>query len=196
MLLGKFFKSCFSLISRRSLLFVTMNALYFGSITVGAFIAQFQSLPFYEWTSSERVFVGDWGLPVMILVIFLSNLVVSAFFLVTLTGLVFFALSVVVLLVRGVFWGALLNQLPTPQFLLAMPTFVLEGEGYVLASLAGVILGLSWLKPGWAYGQESLSRLKSFEKAWKDCVRIYVLVTVFLFVAAVVEGVTIVQLGT
>jgi hypothetical protein len=191
MLLGKFFKSCFSLISRRSLLFVVMNTLYFGSITVGAFIAQFQSLPFYEWTPSEGVFVGEWGLQVMILVIFLSNLVVSSFFLVTLTGMIFFALSVVVLLVRAVIWGALLNQLPAPQFFLAFPTLVLEGEGYVLASVVGVVLGLSWLKPGWIYSGEGFSRWEAFKMAWKDCMRLYVLVMLLLFLGAVVEAVTI-----
>ena len=191
MLLGKFFKSCFSLISRRILLFVLMNTLYFGFVIVGAFLAQFQSLPFYEWSLGEGIFVGEWSSPVMILVIFLSNLVVSAFFLVTLTGLVFFGVSVVVLLVRALLWGALLNQLLTPQFLLAFPTLVLEGEGYVFASLAGVTLGLSWLKPGWAYGGEGFSRWEASKMAWKDCMRLYVLVVLFLFLGAVVEVVTI-----
>ena len=193
--LGKFFKSCFSLISRRSLLFVVMNTLFFGFIIVGAFLAQFQSFPSYEWTLSEGVFVGEWGLPVMILAIFLFNLVVSAFSLVTLTGLVFFALPVVVLSVRAVIWGALLNQLSTPQFFLAFPTLVLEGEGYVLASLAGVILGLSWLRPDWAYGGEGSSRLEAFKMAWKDCMRLCVLVMLLLFLGAVVEAVTIAWLA-
>jgi hypothetical protein len=193
--LGKFFKSCFSLISRRSLLFVVMNTLYFSSITVGAFLAQFQSFPSYEWDLSERMFSEEWGLPVMISVIFLSNLVVSALSLVTLTGLAFFALPVVVLSVRAIFWGALLNQLSTPRFFLAFPTLVLEGEGYILASLAGVILGLSWLKPGWAYGGEGFSRLEAFKMAWKDCMRLYVLVMLLLFLGAVVEAVTIAWLA-
>ena len=191
MLLGRFFKSCLYLISRRISLLVLMNTFYFGFVIVGAFLAQFQSLPFYDWPLSEGVFVQELFLPVMVLSIFLFNLVVSGFFLVTLTGVVFFGLSVAVLLVRGVLWGALLNQLPTPQFLLAFPTLVLEGEGYVLASLAGVILGLSWLKPSWAYGGEEFSRWETFKTAWKDCMRLYVLVVLFLFLGAAVEVATI-----
>jgi hypothetical protein len=191
MLLGKFLKSCFCSISRRSLLFVVMNTLFFGLTMIGAFLAQFQYFPSYEWALSERMFNEEWGLPVMILVIFLFNLVVSALSLVTLTGLVFFALPVVVLSVRAVIWGELLNQLPTPQFFLAFPTLVLEGEGYVLASLAGVILGLSWLKPGWVYGGEGFSRWEAFKMAWKDCMHLYVFVMLLLFLGAVVEAFTI-----
>jgi len=88
-------------------------------------------------------------------------------------------------------WGVLLNGLLTSQFLAAFPTLILEGEGYVLAALAGVNLGLSLLKPEWAYKGEGLSRLEAVKRALKDCAYTYVLVAIFLFVAAVVETVTI-----
>ena len=77
-------------------------------------------------------------------------------------------------------------------FLAALPTLALEGEGYVLAALAGVNLGLAWLKPKWAYRGEDLSRSEAVNKALKECARIYVFVAVFLFVAAVVETITLI----
>ena len=197
MLLGKFFNSCFSLISRRSLLFAATNATYFGCIFAAAVLGQFlyEQLPYLDEVVGvgESFFGFDW--PLIILSIFLFNLVLSSFVFVTLPGLVFFPLSVVALVVRAVFWGIMLNQLPTPLFLAVFPTLILEGEAYVFAGVAGVDLGLSWLKPVLAYKDENLSRSDAFKKALKDCIRIYVLVSVLLFAAAVVEIVTIVQLG-
>jgi len=72
-----------------------------------------------------------------------------------------------------------------------MPTLVIEGEGHTLAALAGINLGLSWLKPKWAYKGEGLSRSEAVRRALKDCMYTYVLVAILLFVAAVVEAATI-----
>ena len=188
-------RSCVQVISRRGRFFVVINWLCFGSVLVSSFSANFLYTPFYETVPLEapEFLVGaDW--PILFVGIFLFNLFLSGFVVVTLPGLVFFPLSAVVLVVRGVLWGFLLNQLPTSGFLLALPTLVLEGEGYVLAGVAGVSLGLSWLRPGWVYGGEGLSRLDSLKRALKDCGRIYFLVALFLLAAAIVETATIVYL--
>lgn len=198
MLLGKFFMSCFSLISRRFLLLVALNWLFFGAVVVAALLGQFlyRPLPYMgEPVGVDGFFLGfDW--PLMVLSIFLFNLVLSGFVFVTLPGLVFFPLSVVVLVVRAVLLGVVLNQVPTPVFLAVFPTLILEGEGYVLAALGGVNLGLSWLVPKWTFGEEEggLSRVESFKKALKETARIYVFVVIFLFVAAVVETATLILL--
>lgn len=191
MLLGKFFRSCFSLIPRRISLFVALNWLFFGVMFAGNLLSYGGYGGFYEWPMGEDfVDMETRGLPLMVTDIFLFNLVVSGFVLVTLSGLLFFALPFVFLLFRAFLWGVLLGGLPTSLFLAAFPTLILEGEGYVLASLAGINLGLSWLRPEWAYEGEELSRLESVKKALRDCVRVYVLVAVLLFVAAVVEALT------
>jgi len=181
------------LISRRSLLFVALNWLFFGVMFAGNLWSYGGYGRFYEWPLGESfVDTETRGLPLMIMDIFLFNLVVSGFVLVTLSGLLFFALPFVFLLFRAFLWGVLLGGLPTSLFLAALPTLILEGEGYVLASLAGINLGLSWLRPEWAYEGEELSRLESVKKALRDCVRIYVFVVVPLFVAAVVEALTVI----
>lgn len=180
----------------RSLLFVWMNALFFGSILIGALLAQGHYLPFYVVWMDESIFPTEFGDPLfMVVYIFLFNIVLSAFLLVTLTGLLFFAFPVVVLVDRAASWGFLFNLLPTPLFFVAFLTIILEGMGYVLASVAGINLGLSWLKPDWAFRGEGFSRKKAFGKAFEECIYIYVLVSIFLLAAAIVETATIVYLG-
>jgi hypothetical protein len=125
------------------------------------------------------------------LFIFLFSLFVSGLLLTTLTGLVFFILPVVILVLRATLWGAILNQLPTPLFLASLPTLVLEGEGYVVASVAGIGLGLAWLKPGWMYEGEGFSRLEAFKAALREALYLYVWVGMFLLVSALVEAMTI-----
>lgn len=187
-----FITSCMSAFSRRGLLFAAMNMFYFSSILVAALLGQSEYLLPYEWPVGEGVVPEGLGsFPLMVAYIFFFDLVVSAFIFVTVSGLLFFALPLVVLLLRSALLGALLSALPTPLFLATIPILVLEGEAYVLGSIVGVNLGLSWLKPDWAFKSKELSRLEAFKMAWRECAYMYVLVAILLFSAAVVETVTI-----
>jgi hypothetical protein len=169
-----------------------MNSLYFGFIAVGAFLEQWGLLRVYEWHVGEVGFVEGTVTPWVVVNIFVFNLFVSGFLVTTASGLAFFVFPVGVLVLRALMWGVFLNQLPTPRFLAAFPTLILEGEGYVLAAVCGVNLGLSWLKPDWAFGGAGLSRAEAFREALGECVRLYALVAVLLFAAAIVEAVTII----
>jgi len=191
-LLCDFLKSCLSVVWRRGWVLVVLNWLFFGFIVFGGLLGQFGVVEVYYWPFGEifPVEVGNAFLTVGF--IFISNLILSSFVLVTLTGLAFFGLPLFFISFRAFLWGMLLNGLSTPLFLAALPIVLLEGEGYVLAALAGVNLGLSWLKPSWAYRCEDLPRLEAFKRALKDCARIYVLVAAVLLVAAVVETLTLV----
>lgn len=185
--------SCVNVLLRRGKVFAVLNALCFGSVFVAVLLGPFFYVP-PPYTGEPlgvlTCFLGlDW--PWMLLAIFFSNLVLSGFVLVTLSGLLFFPLSAGVLVFRAVLWGLLLNQLSTTRFLLALPTLMLEGEGYVLASTAGITLGLSWFKPKWFYKDEGGSRIKALKTAFKECTRTYILVAILLFTAAIVETATI-----
>lgn len=187
-----FLRSSFYAVSKNSLVLVLLNWLFFGFLVIGALLGQAGAM-FFGWRVGEEVLrLGVSNVVFTVLGIFLFNLVVSGFILVTLTGLAFFVLPVVFLLYRALLWGALLNQLSTLLFLVAFLTVVLEGEGYVLAGLAGVNLGLSWLVPKWVHEGENVCRLESVKRALKDVARIYVLIVAFLLVAAVVETLTLV----
>jgi uncharacterized membrane protein SpoIIM required for sporulation len=80
------------------------------------------------------------------------------------------------------------------MFLAALPTLILEGEAYVLAALAGVNIGLSWLTPNWVYKQEkeSLSRSEALRRAFRQSAYVYVFVVILLLAAAIVETLTLV----
>ena len=122
--------------------------------------------------------------------IFVSNLIVSGFLLLTVSGLLFFVAPFCILAYRAALWGVLLNGLSTPAFLAALPTILLEGEGYVFAGGAGIILGMSWLRPSWI-GQEGISRLESLKRTIRECTCFYVLVALLLLAAAFVETLTL-----
>jgi len=187
-----FLRSLFSVVLRKGWVWVFLNWLFFGFIVVGSLLGQIGVVQVYTWPFGEIFSVDVSNAFLMVGFIFLFNLVLSGFLLVTLTGLGFFGLPLFFLSFRAFLWGVLLNGLSTPLFLAALPTLALEGEGYVLAALAGVNLGLSWLNPRWAYSGEDLSRLEAVKRALKDVGRIYVLVIVFLFAAAVVETLTLI----
>lgn len=192
-----FFNSCWITLSRRSLLFTVINTVYFGSIFTSTLLMQwwFPAPPNGEFVEFPGFAFTDWGLPALVLSIFLFNLIVSGFILTTLTGLMFFVLPLAILVWRATIWGALLNGLSTPMLLLALPTLIFEGEGYVLTSVAGVILGLSWLKHSLIYGNEPISRGEALKKAFKEATRLFIWVTILLFVAALIEGFTIAWLA-
>ncbi len=185
------FASCVRLLAGRSFLLVILNFFYFGFIFVGALLAQVPGVAVYELPLGETLFDLSANPLFLLVEIYVFNLFVSGLFLTTLPGLVLFVFPLGIVLWRALLWGTLIAQLSSPQFYAALPTFVLEGEAYVVAAVAGIILGLSWLKPRWAYKGENLSRSKAFRKAVRECAGLYIVVAVLLLLAAIVEAITI-----
>lgn len=191
-----FLRSCMKSVAERGKLLAVFNALYFCSIFVAAWVASVLFVPPpYEGWSPEilRTFLNGNSL-FMVVGIFLSNLVLSAFVVVTLPGLVFFPLSSVTMVLRAILWGLLIYPLPSWAFIVALPTLILEGEAYVLAAVAGTTWGMSWLKPSWIYKGEKISRFDALKMASKECQHLYFFVILLLFVGAVVETLTITTL--
>jgi hypothetical protein len=131
----------------------------------------------------------------MFLVIFLSNLVLSSFVFVSLPGFVFFPLSSIVLFYRAFLWGLLLSFQPTWLFLVAIPVTVLEGEAYCLAATAGTIVGVSWLKSKWLYNEKIITKRGALREAINECGRMYMLVILFLLIAALIETSILIVMG-
>jgi hypothetical protein len=191
-LLLKWFKASVATLRGRSGLLVVFNVLFFGAVFVSALAASFMFVPppiEGEVSVFPSLFRNNWVLT--FLGIFAFNLFASAFLIVTLPGVAFFVLSAFPLVYRGALWGFLLTLTSSHQFLAALPTVILEGEAYVIAALAGFVFGLSWLQPKWAFKGEGLSRKDAFVRAFKECFHLYVLIGFILFVAALVETVTL-----
>jgi hypothetical protein len=188
-----FLQSSIKVLSERGNLLAIFNAVYFCSMFIAVLIAQtVRPPPLYpdkSLVSSFAPFEDDWL--IMFAGIFMFNLVLSAFFVVTLSGIVFFPLSVVFLAYRAVLWGLLLYPLPSWLFLAVLPTLIIEGEAYVFAGVAGAVAGLSWVKPAWIFRGEELSRREALKTALKECMHLYKAVVLLLLVAATVETATI-----
>ena len=191
MSLRRFFMSCFDVLRERSLLFALMNFIFFGSVIAGSFLAQQvfltpMSLPFdggnLEISNVSAGFVFEF---------FGWNLVVNAFLFMTVPGVFFFALPFVVFILRGLIWGFTLTFLSTDKLLAILPTVFLEGEGYVLAAMAGVILGLSWFWPRLIYPSRELSRREALSAAWGEAKILLAIVVLLLLIAAIVKTVTL-----
>jgi hypothetical protein len=123
--------------------------------------------------------------------IFAFNLALSAFAVVMLPGMVFFPLSTGFLVFRAVLWGLLFYPLPASLFLAVLPTLILEGEAYTVAVVAGTIVGLSWVKPGWLFKGKELSRLETLKIALKEVIHLYIVVVLLLLAAAIAETIAI-----
>lgn len=174
-------------ISNKYLIFVSLNWLFFCVILI-ATIAQDETWIFRQSTQIFPIDVRD---PIITTMgIFLTNLIFCAFAL-TLSGMLFFLLPLAVLTVKAWIWGTILNAVPTSKLLAAFPTIILEGEGYILAALAGVYLGSAILKPGQTPEGEKLSRLEAVKLALKECIGVYSLVFIILLISAIVEMITI-----
>jgi hypothetical protein len=188
-------RSCWIVLFARRRLLIYLNVLFFGILFVSALSTNLLFAAPINVSSGPATPVSVRGLswPVMFLTIFLVNLAVSAFLYVTLGGLVFFPFSACVLVYWAIDWGARVSYIPGWTFLGDLPTLVLEGEAYVLACMAGTLVGVSWLKPNWFSASELLSRRAALKKAFKEGLRTYLFVTLFLIAAAAVETATIIM---
>jgi hypothetical protein len=192
-----FLRSCVKALSERGSLLAFFNIVFFCSFFVVVLVAQFlfppplysSEPPIISWVPFP---VGDWFM--LFVWVFVFNLVVSAFAVVTLSGIVFFPFSAGFLTYRAVLWGLLFYSLPSSVFLAVLPTLILESEAYVVAAVAGTVVGLSWVKPSLAFKYKELSRLGSFMMALKEAGHLYKAVVLLLLAAATVETITIFSL--
>lgn len=187
------FTSCKVAVSSKGKFVAFMNLLFFGGFFVTALVARFLFPPplYLGWRADVPEFLLDSNWPLMLLGIFFFNLALSAFVFVTLPGFVFFPFSAATLLYRAILWGTLLQNVPNWLLIAVLLTLILEGEAYVFASVAGSIVGLSWIKPTWLYRQERLSRKEAIKCSLKEAANLYLVVVLFLVVAAIVETATI-----
>ncbi len=129
----------------------------------------------------------------IIVTIFAFNSILGSFLVLTLLNVI--GLGTLVFIYRPIRWG--LVYAPTsPQAVMLLiaviPTLILEGIAYVIAFTASLDLILALVKPK-SLGEES--RFKAWKKAWIYNLKSYVLVLIMLFVAAVVETITLVSLA-
>ncbi len=138
-------------------------------------------------TLVQAISAGD--LISVILTIFGFNASLGSFLFITVLNVI--GIGTLVFLYRPFLWGfiyAPINPQATILLIYVIPTLILEGLAYVMAFAASTDFILSIIKPG-ALGETK--RLAAFKKAWVYNLKSYVLILIVLFIAAVVESVTI-----
>ncbi|OEC87353.1 MULTISPECIES: stage II sporulation protein M [Methanobacterium] len=129
----------------------------------------------------------------VILTIFVFNSILGSFLAITLLNLI--GIGTLVFIYRPIMWGLIYAPTSSGAAMLliaVIPTLILEGVAYIIAFAASLDFVLAIAKPK-ALGEES--RFKAWKKAWAYNLKSYVLVLIMLFVAAVVESVTIISLA-
>ncbi|GAB4306367.1 MAG: hypothetical protein Kow0019_01140 [Methanobacteriaceae archaeon] len=141
-------------------------------------------------TLFQAISAGD--LLSVILTIFGFNASLGSFFFITVLNMI--GIGTLVFLYRPFLWGfiyAPINPQATTLLIYVIPTLLLEGLAYVMAFTASTDFILSIIKPS---ALEEDKRLNAFKKAWINNLKSYVLILIVLFIAAVVEAVTILYL--
>lgn len=168
------------------------NVIFFCGVVFVSFVAGFV-LPPPLYSGSVPIFQVIFGgnFVLAFFYVFLTNLTLSAIIFVTLPGFVFFPLSPILLAFRAYLWGLLILHVPTEFLLVILPILVFEGEAYVLAALAGTVVGVAWAKPHWFDDRNIAGRTESLKKSLKECVGVYSYVALLLLMAAIMESATL-----
>lgn len=129
----------------------------------------------------------------VILTIFVFNSILGSFLAITLLNLI--GIGTLVFIYRPIMWGLIYAPTSSGAAMLliaVIPTLILEGVAYIIAFAASLDFVLAIAKPK-SLGEEN--RFKAWKKAWAYNLKSYVLVLIMLFVAAVVESITLVFLA-
>ncbi len=126
----------------------------------------------------------------VILNIFGINSIIGTFLTITVPNML--GLGTLVFIYRPLLWGLIYAPV-SPQdtiiLIMVIPTLLLEGTAYIIAFASSIDLVLALIKPE---KLEENSRLKALKKAWIYNLKSYALVLIVLFIAAVVETITII----
>lgn len=183
----------FEALSRRAKLLAMFNVAFFVSLFITVLLAEafIPSTHFVDhpYPYAESYVGSDYYM--LFVEIFAANLFLSAFVVVTLSGALFFPLSFISLIYRAALWGLLVCQMPSWLFLISLPVLVFEGEAYVIAAVAGTLLGISWVRPHMLY-HDRLTRKESLKMISKECFALYWIVIGLLLLAATIETAIIV----
>lgn len=125
---------------------------------------------------------------------FLVNLLVGAVLTITLPSLIVPFAGIAMGAYRAVAWGLLLAPTTSQLALVMIPhslTLLLEGQGYILASLASYVHGMAFLRP---QSVGVAGHRQGYLEGAKRTGRLYVLVAIVLAVAAVYEAAEVIAM--
>ena len=184
--------------------YIVLNSVYYGLIVVGTVFVAF-SRPLQEALLKQvgeaftkgplaavvGAYIGGHVWRAMILT-FVVNLVGGSFASITLPSLVIPFSGLFVGGFRALIWGLLLSPSIPELRRVMVPhslTLLLEGQAYILAMLAAYVQGRAFVWPG-TVGATTHSQ--GYLEGVKRSGRLYLLVVIFLAVAAVYEALSVI----
>ena len=122
-----------------------------------------------------------------ILLTFINNFLYGTIFAISLPSLVIPFLGIFIGLVRALLWGLALSPADPSfrmHFLVQIPTWLLEGEGYVLAMFAVFVL---WRNCFWPHRAEAKNSIEGYRAGLRQSLPLYAGVLILLAAGAVYE---------
>lgn len=193
-------KSAWALVQENKRIYLILNITYYALVLVCmiyvAFNPELQQSLIEEVgagfaTGGPLAFVGEAYLNARviaaILATFFVNLFIGSMASITLPSLIIPFSGVLVGAYRAILWGLLLSPANPNLRLIMIPhsiTLVLEGQAYILAMLAAIVQGRTFLWPR-AAGLES--RVKGYVEGLKRTGKLYLLILLTLGIAAIYE---------
>ena len=198
------FRDALSIIRANRRAYITVNAIFYGLILVGALISALVSSIQQSMLAALRSqFEGGSLLAIVArvyrsgnialaaLVTFLVNGILGAFAQITVPSAVIPFAGFIIGFGRGLLWGLLFSPSDATLRLVMLPhavTVFLEGQGYVLATFGCYLWGSWILRPAKA---GFVSRKEAYVAGLRANGRIYALVFAVLAVAAVYEAIEV-----
>jgi hypothetical protein len=189
-------------------IYVGLNILYYGLVILGMIYVAFfnpglqntliqavgQSFTEGPLSAVGNAYGGGQVINATILT-FVVNLFMGSLVTVTLPGLIIPFSGLLMGVYRAILWGLILSPanagLAGPMIPHSL-TLILEGQAYILAMLAVYIQGKAFLKPS-AYGVTG--HLRGYVEGLRRTGWIYLLIVLFLAVAAIYEALEVIYLA-
>ncbi|RLE76314.1 MAG: hypothetical protein DRZ80_01250 [Thermoprotei archaeon] len=201
-MISNLFKNLHKILSRDRKKLIACNALFFGVFLVASTYVGYFAIQLHESTRTllvknlktdpifstayEAYYIKKNPLEALFLT-FMVNYFIGALLSITLPG--FFFLTIPFAALRAMLWGVLFPIPLIHKFLPAIPTLILEGEGYAIAMAPGINISLAVLNPRKYYNVDS--RIKALLNALKEIPAYYLVIALVLFIAAIVEVATV-----
>jgi hypothetical protein len=197
------FRSSLGVVGKYRRAYLLLNLAYYGLMVAAMAYAAFH--PGLQRTLLEAMgeavgtgpmqtvagaYLGDHLLLAAVLT-FAVNLIGGSFVYITLPSIIVPFSGLLPGAFRALLWGLMFS--PTAVigagFYLLLPTIILEGQGYVLAMLAAYAQGMAFVRPK-SVGEKT--HRAGYWEGVKSSARIYLLVAIVLFVAAVYEAASVI----
>ncbi|HSK83657.1 MAG TPA: hypothetical protein VK902_09710 [Rubrobacter sp.] len=196
-------RSAWSLVKEYRRAYLILNLIYYGLIAGGmVYVAFDPALQKTMWDEVGEAFgtgpmrgvidaYSSGQVLVAAVLTFAVNLIVGSFVFITVPSLIIPFSGLLIGVYRALLWGLLFSPSAAvgAGLVFHLPTIILEGQAYVLAMLAAYVQGMAFVRPRSAGAK---TRREGYREGVKRSVRIYLLVAIVLFVAAVYEAVSVI----